>query len=1004
MKKATLNSARKKVAKLIERFGRNLASYRDPSYNEAQLRKEFLDPFFEALGWDVYNKGGAAPQYKEVIDEATLRSGGTTKAPDYSFRFGQTRKFFVEAKKPAVTVKDNPDAAYQLRRYAWSAKLPLSILTDFEEFAVYESRRKPARTDKASVERINFLTYDEYPERLEEIWNVFSKDAILKGDFDRYAVSARKKRGTAEVDGEFLREIEGWRDVLARNIALRNPDLSVHDLNSAVQTTIDRILFFRIAEDRGVEDYGRIHALLNGANIYARLTELYYEADDKYNAGLFDFSSDGDTLTPNLAIDDKVLKDIIGGLYYPDCPYEFSVISADILGSVYERFLGKVIRLTPGHRAKVEDKPEVKKAGGVYYTPTFIVDYIVKNTIGKWIEGKSPKQIEKLKILDPACGSGSFLLATYQMLLDHHLQWYTDHPPRKRLKPIYQVPVDAEGRPSFRLTTQEKKRIILNNIFGVDIDPQAVEVTKLNLLLKVLEGETEETVSRTRKLFHERALPNLDENIKCGNSLIGPDYWKGKSAEVFGDDEERRRINAFDWEAKFPDIMKRGGFDVVIGNPPYMNIDDVWGKGDSRQRYIKKVYSDVYRDKTDILFYFLAKAVQLTRGDVAFIVSRAFLEAYKADKLRGWLASECDINEIIDFQNFPVFQGVGITTAVLILSKAKRVRNANVYKLAPDAFLPDDLGVQKSRRSLFLLTTAEQKAFTSASWVFAEETAEAVISKLDAAGMPLGEVLLVGQGMQTGRNSVFGRLDTAQLKRWGLKKERYFKRARNSHILRYYLHKTSESLLYIEDVQRFNNLPLGVQAHLKTHERELKARAAYKRRDCEWWKYTWPLHQEHIRRARLYCPYIAADNRFALDEKAEYLGLTDTTVLFDAGQLEQLRYLLGLLNSKLLSFRFRYIGKLKSGGLREYFWNSICKLPIRRINFADSTDKSHHDALVELVDRMLELHKKLHNARTKHGKELIQRQIDATDSEIDQLVYELYELTPEEIKVVEGGY
>ena len=250
------------------------------------------------------------------------------------------------------------------------------------------------------------------------------RNLVLKGSFDKFAESEKQKRGTTEVDAEFLKEIESWREALAKTIAMRNPKLSIRELNFAVQLTIDRIIFLRMCEDRGIEPYGQIQSLENGTNTYRRLRQIFYHADGKYNSGLFDFKTD--RLTPELSVDDKPLKDIFKNLYYPESPYEFSVLGADILGHVYEQFLGKVIRLTEGHRAKVEEKPEVRKAGGVYYTPTYIVEYIVKNTVGKLCEGKTPRQIGSLRILDPACGSGSFLLGAYQYLLDYHRDWYLE--------------------------------------------------------------------------------------------------------------------------------------------------------------------------------------------------------------------------------------------------------------------------------------------------------------------------------------------------------------------------------------------------------------------------------------------------------------------------------------------------------------------------------------------------------------------------------------------------
>jgi hypothetical protein len=432
--------AQARIAELAERFKRN------PPTSEAACRIEFINPFFEALGWDVSNRAGYAEQYKEVVHEDSVLVGTATKAPDYSFRIGGVRKFFVEAKKPSVAIKGDPHPAYQLRRYAWSAKLPLSVLTDFEEFALYDCTKRPRQTDKASKARIFYCTFDEYPQKFRDIYDILARESILRGSFDRYTETAR---GTAEVDKEFLKEIEGWRTKLARNTALRNKRLSIDQMNEAVQKVIDRIMFLRMAEDRGIEPQGRLLALVNAPKIYERFAKLCEQADEKYNSGLFDFKADDWTL--DLKVDDKVLKAILKGIYYPKSPYEFSVLPADILGNVYEQFLGKVIRLTPAHRARVEEKPEVKKAGGVYYTPRYIVDYIVEHTVGELIERKSPRQLKHFHVLDPACGSGSFLLGAYQRLLDHYLDWHTRHSPEKHKKQVYRRKADE-----WALTTAER--------------------------------------------------------------------------------------------------------------------------------------------------------------------------------------------------------------------------------------------------------------------------------------------------------------------------------------------------------------------------------------------------------------------------------------------------------------------------------------------------------------------------------------------------------------------
>ena len=396
----TIDQGKEEVAKLCRYFATNRQAFLAPGVKEAHVRQSLIDPLFEALGWDVRNKAMIAPQYREVIPEDSLDVEGQQKAPDYTFRVGTLPKFYVEAKKCGVNIGADPAPAFQLRRYGWSAKLALSILTDFEELGVYDCTTRPRPSDKASHARIQYFHFDEYPDRWRELWDVFSREAVWSGAFDQYAASKRK-RGTSEVDVEFLKEMEGWRLALAGNIALRNKNLSLDDLNAAVQLTIDRVVFLRMAEDRGLEPYEQLLKLCERPDIYPRfMHDLCRRADQKYNSGLFHFqkesgvSEDPDRITPKLAVDDKVFKPILQSLYFAyGSPYHFGVMPVEILGTVYERFLGKVIRLTAGHQAKIEEKPEVRKAGGVYYTPAYIVEYIVKHTVAQQIEGRSPAQL-----------------------------------------------------------------------------------------------------------------------------------------------------------------------------------------------------------------------------------------------------------------------------------------------------------------------------------------------------------------------------------------------------------------------------------------------------------------------------------------------------------------------------------------------------------------------------------------------------------------------------------
>ncbi|MBW6460220.1 MAG: hypothetical protein K0B08_06560, partial [Bacteroidales bacterium] len=247
----TRDEAFEKIRQLVERFSEHREEYKRSGFNEHQTRIDYINPFFKALGWDMDNAQGLAEAYREVIHEDKLKIGKATKAPDYAFTLYGQRKFFVDAKKPSVNIRDDMAPAYQVRRYGWSAKVPVSVVTDFEEFAVYDCTKKPGPADKASVGRIKYLTFDQYLSEFDFLWDVFGRENLPKGRFDRFVQSDTAKKGTATVDEEFLKSIESWRTYLATSIALRNRQLGEEELNYAVQKTIDRIIFLRMCEDRG---------------------------------------------------------------------------------------------------------------------------------------------------------------------------------------------------------------------------------------------------------------------------------------------------------------------------------------------------------------------------------------------------------------------------------------------------------------------------------------------------------------------------------------------------------------------------------------------------------------------------------------------------------------------------------------------------------------------------------------------------------------------------------
>lgn len=1128
------------IQDLVNRFRDSRELYRSGRYNEAQLRQEFLNPLFEALGWDMVNRSNFAPQYREVIHEDSLDDEGSLKAPDYAFRIGTTRKFFVEAKKPAVDIRYAIHPAYQLRRYAWNAHLPLSILTDFEELAVYDCRTRPDPKDSAATGRVMLFTFEEYVERWDEIAQIFSRDAVWNGSFDRYAEGSKGKRGTTEVDDEFLKEIEEWRILLARNIALRNfrpsagsatscpmgiaseapsvkpseapsvtscplgiaseakqspsvkateatqtPNLhrAERHLNYAVQTTIDRILFLRICEDRQIEPTDQLLQIAEGKDIYAKLLLLFQKADQKYNSGLFHFSkekgqtSDPDTFTPSLQIDDKVLRQIIKSTYFP-CPYMFNEIPVEILGQVYEQFLGSVIRLTPGGQAKVEEKPEVRKAGGVYYTPRYIVDYIVHNTLGRLLgsndvgstacldlkptatvredevrssqsngdtpdsalpegaathdvvkpsqrggsaEGPSleeacgrseadggegviaseakqslsanpseapsditnpsltPTQALNLRVVDPACGSGSFLLGAYQYLLDWHLNYYLNHDPQSHTRGKNPPLVATEGG-EYRLTTDTKKRILTASIYGVDIDSQAVEVTKLSLLLKLLEGETGQL-----SLGFERVLPDLGQNIRCGNSLIGWDYFKG---QMFPDDEEIQRVNPFDWQRAFPHVFAAGGFDAVIGNPPYIRQESL---GDDKP-YYQSIY-EVFTGTADIYSYFIEKGVNLLApgGQFSYIVANKWLRAKYGFKLRQWLKTKC-IEEITDFGDLPVFTGA--TTYPLIL----RVSN-NQPHFQPRVTTVETLEFTSLQQHVDEHgEIADQTCFEEDGWSLAGKQTQDLLAKLRQNSIPLGEYVhgKVFYGIKTGLNKAFV-IDQATKDRLIAEDPRSAELikpfAQGRDIKRYAPIPVKQYLILIPkgwtNLHRkgnawnwFSSQYPAIARHLKQFEKEAIARAD---QGDYWWELRACDYYDEFEKPKIVWGNMSTTPNYTMDLGGTYINAPAVIIPIED------YYLLGIMNSSLGYYFISITAAGRQGGFFEYKPIYVSQIPIHVVEKNDLRELEINKQIGNYVKRLLLVNSQI--AVIPEDKEKNQRVIAVTNFAIDQLIYTLYDMT-----------
>ncbi len=600
----------KAVCQLVKDFQAHEKRYLSPEYQEAEVRKDFIDKFFMALGWDVNHDQQKNPYEQEVKVEREVKVARAQKRADYAFCLApnfRDPKFFVEAKKPSRSLS-NPDDYFQTARYGWNANTPVAVLTDFEEFHIIDCRFKPDITTsiKALAQKFHYSEYAD-AEKFSKIYWLFSREAVAGNSLEKYAETLKKPTGKAvqrglfpggfqPIDEAFLEEIDEIRKTLAKAFKKNDPDMMSPELTEAVQRTIDRLVFIRFLEDKLIEPENYLDNIGQSGNAWAEFIALCRKLDKKYNGVVFK-----ETYIDLAGFEgpvDTEFRDICESLSRQNSPYDFNFIPIHILGSIYERFLGKEVHAT-AKRVDIEEKPEVRKAGGVYYTPQYIVRYIVENTVGKLIEGKTPEEIAKLRFADIACGSGSFLIGAFELLLEYHNKYYQAHPEKAKKDGCYQ----KDGR--WVLSIKQKRNILLNNIYGVDIDSQAVEVTQLSLALKMLEDESTATANDMQVLFHSAVLPDLTKNIVCGNSLIGTDILQGDLFEL--DKEEERKLKPMDFESVFPEVVKNGGFDAVIGNPPYVNIVSI---PEMQRKYFQRRYKTC-KNKSDLYSFFFERALTL---------------------------------------------------------------------------------------------------------------------------------------------------------------------------------------------------------------------------------------------------------------------------------------------------------------------------------------------------------------------------------------------------------
>lgn len=924
----TKEEAYKKIKILVDRFDEQIGE--KASLSEKQTRIELIDPFFHALGWDMDNSSGKTNAYKEVIHEYKLKIDGKTKAPDYSFRNEKgNSKFFVEAKKPSVNIKSEYDPAHQVRLYGWNNKLYISVLTDFEEFAIYNCQKKPKVGDKPNISRLEYFTYKDYLNKFDFLWDTFSRQAVLQDSLEIYA-SKNIEKATETVDKDFLNTLEIWRHEIATNIAIRNLSFTEEEINYSVQQTINRIIFLRFCEARNIEPDGNLKSCVTHGDFYQNLYQLFLKADEKYNSGLFDFKKDH--ISKKIVIDNKALKLIIDNLYPDKSIYKFDYIPVEILGYAYEQFLGSVIRLTAGHRVKIEPKPEVREANGVFYTPEYVVRFIVENTLGKLIIGKTPEQISKIKILDPACGSGSFLIAAFDYLINYHQEYYTKQTFSTK-KQGKENPLDINGY----LTANTKKQILLNNIYGVDLDSQAVEVTKLSLMLKAMENQTQASIQTQSSLWHERVLPNLDRNIKCGNSLIANDFY-GNQFDF--ESASEKKINAFDWKKEFKEIFDKNGFDCIIGNPPYLKLTKNNTDNDILE-YYNQNFKSIHGGSSKNLFQlFIEKIAKLKPKYFSFIVPEALLTTSSNSIVRKTLIDNLNIQTLAIFDHF-VFEQATIGTTVFIAENKKHKPDTQVV-------LINKFGKIKTTKQVDIKTSDEV-------WeTLTNNEHDSILKQMQNSSTPMKQLVEMSKGMVVqDRNSVMENKKTKTNLPFLLGKNM------SRYTLNYTNYATYDNLTIIGGTNKLS---------------------------------------KHIQTPRLLIRRTGSILCATYSDQAE---LVESTIYITTSNKINLKYLLGVLNSKALTFYLKQKLITNAQGFPQILMGQLDQLPIPNINSKNKAQQTHHDSIVKNVDAILQLNKQSLPSATQTTQ--VKRRMDYLIEEIDNSVFSLYGIKKEEQKIVENG-
>lgn len=991
--------ARQQVAELVTRFQRNETDYFRPSYNETQARTDFITPLLEALGWDVQNRNQRPGAFRDVIEEATVDVGPekSSKKPDYELRRANQRTLFVEAKKPSVRIDRARSPSFQIRRYGYSASLAVSVLTNFRQLAVYDCVPRPDEADEAHVARLTLINYDEFDNRFDELWEVLSRDEVYSGEFDRRYSIGITRRGANQFDDYFLTQVRSWRERLAVDIHSNTPGLTPTELSYVVHLFLSRIIFLRICEDRDIEKYESLKRLDSDRTFNAFMEKLE-RADDLYDSGLFRLL---DHAALGIKISDSTLQGIFTELYYPQSPYTFAVIESGVLGEIYEQFLGEEIHIR-GDRIEIVSKPEVREGGGVVPTPGYIADAIVERTLRPIFSQKGPHQIADMTVADICCGSGTFLVSVYTFLMNHYLEWY-----------LANDPADHDGRTIFeaslrnwRLTFQEKRRILTTHIRGVDLDPNAVEVARFSLLLKLIEGESETALRNYVDDDRIPVLPSLDETIRAGNSLVSQPEWTSSRGTLSSDLSER--VNPLTWSVSFAEEFRRGGFDAIVGNPPYIRIQNMTVYSPEETEYYRSTsspYSTASQDNFDKYALFIERALTLLQpgGRLGVIVPHKFMTIQSGEALRHILSVDKLLAEIVHFGVKQVFgPGTSNYTCILILDLAGSTTVQFEQASPLEDWRYGILGVSNDISTTLL---------TDEPWEFADAETRMLFTRIrNASSMSLGQSAEIFVGLQTSADSIYifeptSMTSTTATLRWDGKEwpierditrsclqdvtiEAFKPPSPNSQMIFPYRLDTTGTRTkahLIQPIEMASRFP-GCWAYLSARRVELEQRdivggiAAEK----QWYQFGRSQSLVKFDTPKIILPILSLEPRYTYDE-------TDIVATGGGnGPYYMIRskdedeapdeFLLAVLDHPLMEAFIRTKTSAFRGGYYSHGKQFIEDLPLPVVSATE------RDKIVAIVRSLIDTHQQLADSRTPHDADRLLRRTKALRQQIEDLV------------------